>query len=118
MNLSKKTVIREFAKLIFAKLGVLGTFLDQSTLDNLEKPYLLLLLPYEPKLKEIGLLKNDQIDLDILERELLKVFEYTPIIRIPIMGTEITFNKDDALKFLDNLDQAAQSESIICLPCN
>lgn len=118
MNLSKKLVIREFTKLIFSKLGFSKELLDAKTMENLEASYSILLTPYEAKLKEVGILKDDLIDLDSLEKHLLKIFDYTPIIRIPIMGTEITFNKEDAVVFLDSLDKAAQSESIIFLPCN
>lgn len=70
-----------------------------------------------PKLKQAGIIDNDdRVDVSILEKELIKIFNVSPILNLPLGNATISITKADALAFIDELDRNSEIDKAIVLP--
>ena len=69
------------------------------------------LAPYYSKLLEIGILdKKDNVDIELLEKQIKQFFQYTPVLRLPISQGSIVIKEEMLEKFIKRLKDFCNSQ--------
>lgn len=72
-----------------------------------------------PKMTLAGILDEDgRIEVEVLEKKLLDMFNITPYFHIPFGEGKVVICKKDIELFLEDLKKYAEVDQVIYLPCN
>lgn len=115
MKINKQDLYKVLVKALMAKLGIADqSVIDYSTTSLAFEP---ILNPYMKILKDKGILDSEGlIDVEKLEREVLKVMNIIPTIKLPIGQLTIVITEEDVKNIFTEMKEVSIVDSVIYLP--
>lgn len=112
MKIDKVTAFKILAKHLVKKLGANNNQIDLNTIAT---SISIMFMPQIPALTKLGIIEDNNFNIEVLEQKITQVFTYAPTLNFPIGTSSIQITKKDVLDFIKDLKENSFVEDVIYL---